>query len=96
MSYDVIVVGARLAGSATGMLLARKGLRVLVIDRASLPSDTMSSHQLQDFQGVARMRRWGLLDRLQAAGTPMTHQIRFDAGGTVIDGAFAPTARIPW
>ncbi len=87
MSYDVIVVWARVAGSATGMLLARKGLRVLVIDRATFPSDTLSSHQLQT-PGVARMRRWGLLDRLQAAGTPMTHRIRFNAGDVVIDGAF--------
>ncbi len=67
MGYDVIVVGARVAASATGMLLPRKGLRVLVIDRATFPSDTLSSHQLQT-PGVARMRRWGLLDRLQAAG----------------------------
>jgi 2-polyprenyl-6-methoxyphenol hydroxylase-like FAD-dependent oxidoreductase len=45
--YDVIVVGARLAGAATAMLLAREGLRVLAADRASFPSDTISSHQLQ-------------------------------------------------
>jgi flavin-dependent dehydrogenase len=45
--YDVIVVGARVAGAATAMLLARQGLRVLAVDRVSFPSDTISSHQLQ-------------------------------------------------
>jgi flavin-dependent dehydrogenase len=45
MAYDVIVVGARVAGSSTGMLLARSGLRVLVVDQTSFPGDTLSSHQ---------------------------------------------------
>ena len=42
--YDAIVVGARCAGSPTAMLLARKGYRVLVVDRATFPSDTVSTH----------------------------------------------------
>jgi len=58
MPYDVIIVGGRLAGAATGMLLAREGLRALVVDRTHFPSDTLSSHQLQP-PGVARLRRWG-------------------------------------
>ena len=43
-AYDVIIVGARCAGSPTAMLLARKGYRVLVVDRATFPSDTVSTH----------------------------------------------------
>lgn len=86
--YDVIVVGARVAGAATAMLLARHGLRVLAVDRASFPSDTVSSHQLQ-VPGVALMRRWGLLGPLAAAGTPPVRRVRFDAGGgLVMDGQF--------
>ena len=85
--YDVIVVGARVAGSSTAMLLARKGLRVLVVDRASFPSDTLSTHQVQS-AGVARLRDWGLLDRVLASGAPETRQLRFDAGGTVLRGRF--------
>src|SRR5258706_388720 len=50
--YDAIVVGARCAGSPTAMLLAGKGYRVLVVDRASFPSDTMSTHVLHP-PGVA-------------------------------------------
>jgi len=44
--YDAIVVGARCAGSPTAMLLARRGYRVLLVDRATFPSDTLSTHFL--------------------------------------------------
>src|SRR5258708_17111433 len=81
--YDVIVVGARVAGAATAMLLARQGLRVLAVDRVSFPSDTISSHQLQ-VPGVALLRRWGLLGKLTAAGTPPTRRVRFYAGGGLV------------
>lgn len=91
MSYDVIVVGGRLAGAATGMLLARQGLRVLVVDRTHFPSDTLSSHQLQP-PGVARLRRWGLLDRLDATGTPPVRDVRFDVNGVVIAGRYPDIA----
>ena len=52
--YDVIIVGARVAGASTAMLLARRGLKVLVVDRATFPSDTLSTHQVQ-LPGVARL-----------------------------------------
>lgn len=55
-SYDVIVVGARVAGAATAMLLARQGVRVLLIDRARFGSDTISSHQVQ-VPGIALLNR---------------------------------------
>src|SRR5260370_9044107 len=87
VGYDVIVVGARVAGAATAMLLARRGLRVLVVDRVSFPSDTISSHQVQ-VPGVARLHRWGLLGRLRAASTPPTRRARFDSGDVVLDGRF--------
>ena len=67
--YDVIVVGARVAGSPTAMLLARRGYKVLLVDRDEFPSDTMSTHYVH-FPGMARLRNWGLLDRLWGAGTP--------------------------
>jgi 2-polyprenyl-6-methoxyphenol hydroxylase-like FAD-dependent oxidoreductase len=67
--YDVIVVGARVAGASTALLLARRGLKVLAFDRATFPSDTLSTHQVQ-VPGVARLRRWGILDGVLAAGTP--------------------------
>jgi 2-polyprenyl-6-methoxyphenol hydroxylase-like FAD-dependent oxidoreductase len=86
--YDVIVVGTRVAGAPTAMLLARHGLRVLAVDRVSFPSDTISSHQLQ-VPGGALLQRWGLLGRLAAAGTPPARRVRFDVGGgLVLDGRF--------
>jgi len=69
------------------MLLARKGLRVLAIDRAKFPSDTLSSHQLQP-PGAARLRRWGLLDALEKAGTPPAREVRFQSGDVVLHGAY--------
>jgi len=85
--HNVIIVGARVAGSATALLLARRGLKVLVLDRATFPSDTLSTHQVQ-VPGVARLARWGVLDQILAAGTPATRNVRFDQGEAVITGRF--------
>src|SRR5512133_1818020 len=85
--YDVIVVGARVAGASTAMLLARRGLKVLAVDRAEFPSDTLSTHQVQ-VPGVARLRRWGILDGVLAAGTPAAASVRFDPGPVVLRGRF--------
>lgn len=77
--YDAIVVGARCAGSTTAMLLARKGYRVLLLDKAVFPSDTMSSHILHP-PGVAALKRWSLLQRLQDTGCPPIRHYAFDFG----------------
>ena len=84
--YDAIVVGARCAGSPTAMLLARKGYRVLVVDRATFPSDTISTHVIQP-TGVAALERWGLLDRLTATGCPPIAIHSFDFGPFTISGS---------
>jgi 2-polyprenyl-6-methoxyphenol hydroxylase-like FAD-dependent oxidoreductase len=84
--YDAIIVGARCAGSPTAMLLARKGYRVLLVDRATFPSDTLSTHVVQP-QGVAALARWGLLDRLRATGCPPIDTYAFDFGPVQIAGA---------
>lgn len=72
--FDVIVVGARCAGSPTGMLLAKQGYRVLVADRAAFPSDTISTHFITP-DGTARLRDWGLLERILATGVAPHHGI---------------------
>jgi flavin-dependent dehydrogenase len=84
--YDAIVVGARCAGSSTAMLLARKGYRVLAVDRATFPSDTVSTHLIHP-PGVAALKRWGLLDRVVATGCPPIHTYAFDFGPISISGA---------
>ncbi|MDA0352259.1 MAG: NAD(P)/FAD-dependent oxidoreductase [Chloroflexi bacterium] len=67
--YDAIVVGARVAGSPTAMLLARAGHRVLLVDRDTFPSDTLSTHLIR-IEGVALLSEWGVLDRVIATGAP--------------------------
>jgi 2-polyprenyl-6-methoxyphenol hydroxylase-like FAD-dependent oxidoreductase len=78
-AYDAIIVGARCAGSPTAMLLARKGYRVLVVDRATFPSDTVSTHVVQPL-GVAALTRWGLISRLTASECPPIHTYTYDFG----------------
>lgn len=87
--YDAIVVGARCAGSPTAMLLARQGYRVLAVDRATFPSDTMSTHIIHP-RGVAALARWGLLERLQATGCPPIATYAFDFGPLTISGSPRP------
>jgi len=88
-TYDVIVVGARCAGAPTAMLLARKGHRVLLVDQASFPSDTLSTHMIHA-PGVAALRRWGLLDQVITAGTPAIETYSFDFGPFTIAGTPRP------
>jgi 2-polyprenyl-6-methoxyphenol hydroxylase-like FAD-dependent oxidoreductase len=98
--YDAIVVGARCAGAPTAMLLARKGFKVLLVDRATFPSDTISTHILWP-HGAELLASWGLQHRLAATGLPaICRQMAFDVGpfalrGTIPDandglGGFCP------
>ena len=98
--YDAIVVGARCAGSPTAMLLARRGCKVLLLDKTTFPSDTISTHILWP-HGAEILRRWGLFQRLAATGVPpICRRMTFDVGpfalrGTIPDandgmGGFCP------
>jgi 2-polyprenyl-6-methoxyphenol hydroxylase-like FAD-dependent oxidoreductase len=85
--YDAIIVGARCAGSPTAMLLARKGYRVLLLDKARFPSDTVSTHIVWP-HGAEVMDRWGLLDRLAASNCPpIALKMIFDVGPFALKGA---------
>ncbi len=84
--YDAIVVGARCAGSPTAMLLARKGYRVLVVDRTTFPSDTVSTHLIHP-PGLGALKRWGLFDRVVATGCPPIDTYAFDFGPFTIEGS---------
>jgi 2-polyprenyl-6-methoxyphenol hydroxylase-like FAD-dependent oxidoreductase len=87
--YDAIVVGARCAGSPTAMLLAREGHRVLLVDRAGFPSDTLSTHYIHQ-NGVACLERWGLLAQIAAAGAPGIRNYTLDVGPFALHGAPPP------
>jgi 2-polyprenyl-6-methoxyphenol hydroxylase-like FAD-dependent oxidoreductase len=71
------------------MLLARKGYRVLLLDKATFPSDTMSTHHVHP-PGVAALERWGLLERLEVTGCPPVETYSFDFGPLTISGSPRP------
>jgi flavin-dependent dehydrogenase len=72
--FDVIVVGARCAGSPLATLLARRGLSVALVERATFPRDTLSTHIFES-DGLAFLDRLGLIDRLRATGAPIVQRI---------------------
>jgi len=85
--YDAIIVGARCAGSPTAMLLARQGCKVLLVDKATFPSDTISTHILWP-HGAEVLARWGLLGTLAATGAPpICRRMTFDVGPFALRGA---------
>ena len=88
--HDAIVVGARCAGASLAMLLARKGYRVLLVDRATFPSDqTMSTHLVWQ-NGTNRLRKWGLLDKVAASNCPPMSSFIIDFGSFTLDGEPPP------
>jgi flavin-dependent dehydrogenase len=74
-AYDVLVVGARCAGAPLATLLARRGARVGVLERATFPRDTLSSHVFEA-DALAFLDRLGLTERLQATGAPYVTRMR--------------------
>ena len=91
--WDAVVVGARVAGASTALLLARAGLRVLVVDRARRGSDTLSTHALMR-GGVLQLRRWGVLDRVVATGAPPVRQVTFHYGPESMAVSLKPYAGV--
>ena len=88
--YDCVLVGARCAGAATAMLLARRGLRVLAVDRRPYGADALSTHALMR-AGVLQLHRWGLIGALRAAATPEIRTTTFHYGDDAV--AIPITAR---
>jgi menaquinone-9 beta-reductase len=87
--YDVVIVGARVAGASTALLLARAGLSVLAVDRSARGSDTTSTHALMR-PGLMQLHRWGVLPSLVAAGTPPIRQTTFHYGAEAVEVAIKP------
>jgi flavin-dependent dehydrogenase len=87
--FDVVIVGARCAGAATALLLAQSGVRVLVVDKSFYGSDTLSTHALMR-GAVMQLHRWGVLPRIQAAGTPAVRRTVFGYPSREIEIAIEP------
>lgn len=93
-TYDAVIVGARAAGAATALLLARAGARVLLVDRAPEIGDTLSTHALMR-PSVELLANWGLLDPLVGAGTPWVRRARFQYGSDATVIPIRPTDAAP-
>jgi flavin-dependent dehydrogenase len=91
--HDVVIVGARAAGAATALLLARQGYDVVLLDRDVFPSDTLSTHQIAR-PGVVQLHRWGLLDAVLDSGAPAIRQITFSAPGESVTRAVKHSAGV--
>ncbi|MFF3312317.1 NAD(P)/FAD-dependent oxidoreductase [Streptomyces sp. NPDC002952] len=101
--YDAIVVGARCAGASAALLLARAGYRVLLLDRSTYGSDTLSTHLIHQ-PGVAALARWGVLEQVRASGCPPLKRTVYEVADIRIAGcargvagqqvAFAPRRRV--
>ncbi|MBZ0289791.1 MAG: FAD-dependent monooxygenase [Anaerolineae bacterium] len=92
--YDAIIVGARCAGSAVAMLLARQGFRILLLDRATFPSDTLSGHFIF-YPGVQQLSRWGLLESIIASGCPPITSFSTNLGDFTLRGTVEPIDGVP-
>ena len=91
--WDVIIIGGRVAGASTALLLARAGLRVLVVERARRGSDTVSTHALMR-GGVLQLQHWGLLSRVAATGAPPIRRVTFHYGHDSMPVSLKPYAGV--
>lgn len=92
--YDAIVIGARCAGSPTAMLLAEKGYDVLLLDRTSFPSDTISTFIIK-YPGVAQLEKWGLLEAVEATNCPPLRRVTAHIGAGPVSGNPPPDDSVP-
>lgn len=86
---DVVIMGARMAGSAAAISFARAGRKVVVLDAASFPSDTVSTH-VMFAGGIAELKRLGALDRVLAAGAPLCPNVALIAPEGEVHGTYTP------
>ena len=84
--FDAIIVGGRCAGASLAMLLGRRGLNVLMLDAAEFPSDKITSTHFIWQTGTACLKRWGLLDKLEATICPSHDSYLLDLGGLELRG----------
>lgn len=92
---DAVIVGARCAGSATAIALARAGRRVVALDRVSFPADTISTHLLWP-GGVAELQALGALERVMAIGAPALPDALAAAGAITVRGTYTPVEGVDY
>src|SRR4051794_21192104 len=85
--HDAVIVGARCAGSALAIELARRDWDVVLVDRDTYPSTTISTHGLCP-NGVARLEKLGVLDTLRSEHELPFYDSRIRGLGHEIVGPF--------
>ena len=93
--YDAIVIGARCAGAVTAMLLARRGHRVLLLDRGDFPSDVPQGHFIHR-HGPKRLSEWGLLERVVGTNCPPLTTHLSDFGDFPLIGKDIRMGNVAW
>ena len=83
-NYDVIIVGARCSGATTAAHLSKKGLKVLIVDKATFPQDTLSTHFVWP-RGASYLNRLGILDKILKE-TPSSNEIEITIEGIQVKG----------
>ncbi|RWZ58853.1 FAD-dependent monooxygenase [Halobacillus fulvus] len=91
-SFDVIIVGARVAGSSLAVLLGKQGKKVLLIDKASFPSDTLSTHHMSHLDYLKRL---DVLEEVEASGLRKIERMRTHVGESFVEGPRASYTIIP-
>jgi len=86
---DVVVVGARVAGSPAATELARRGRKVIVLDAGTFPSDTLSTHVIFP-TCVAELAALGALEPLLATGSPTHPHVLMNHGGVDVSWHYTP------
>lgn len=93
--YDAIVIGGRCAGAVTAMLLARRGHRVLLLERGAYPSDVHQGHFIHK-QGPKLLDEWGLLDKIVGTNCPPTLTHLSDFGDFPLIGRDIRVGNVAW
>ena len=94
-THDVLIVGARVAGSALAGLLGRLGHDVTIVDRADLPSDTVSTHLISR-TGMVALGRWDVLEDVRASGAPELREITFHRADGSVTRPVRPSQQVEY
>ncbi|HEY9417499.1 MAG TPA: NAD(P)/FAD-dependent oxidoreductase [Pseudonocardia sp.] len=92
---DVVIVGARCAGTASAVPLARAGHRVVLIDKSRFPSDQLSTHVLVP-NGVAELQHMGALPHALRLNPARSRYLGLNIGDVRVRERFTPVDGIDY